>query len=597
MRVVQIVLALLALGSTAQAQLPPPGVHAADLQKVLASDGAAGDQFGSAVAMQGVTAVVGAPLHDHAGLADSGAAYVYRFDGTTWNEEAELVAADATTLDQFGIAVDVDNDTIVVGAWKDSNQHGPRAGSAYVFVRGGTSWFQAQKLVASDAASSDEFGTSVALDGTTAVVGAPHHDQPVLPDSGAAYVFQHDGTGLVETAQLLTQANGDRSGSAVAVSGDTIVVGSPGADLAAIDCGRAHVWARSGTIWILSGVLDGSALTANAQLGGSVALGGGLVLAGAELEDLPAAAGAGAVYVFRPQGTGWPALGGLSAGDAAGDDGYGSSVGLSGERAVIGVRLDDDAGADAGSASFLRVVPVPSHYWQTAKLVADDEAAGDASGASIALGGDTAVVGAYLDDGAGQDSGSATVWVRSSSGWSREARLVASDAAADDEFGYSVGIQGDTAVVGAPGDDDAGPLSGSAYVFVRSGTNWSQQAKLVASDAATLDSFGWSVAVQGDTALVGSFCGSAYVFVRSGTDWSQQAKLVASDAVVGDRFGWWVAVDSETAVVGAPYDSNVTVDTGSAYVFVRSGTTWSQQAKLVASDAEEIDSMSAGTRS
>jgi hypothetical protein len=171
--------------------------------------------------------------------------------------------------------------------------------------------------------------------------------------------------------------------------------------------------------------------------------------------------------------------------------------------------------------------------------------------------------------------------------WSEQQKLTASDAAWNDDFGTSVALSGDTAVVGAPFDDDAGSASGSAYVFVRSGTRWSQQQKLTASDAAPNDDFGLAVALSGDTAVVGAENNSAYVFVRSGTRWSEQQKLTASDAAAGAGgfFGNSVAVSGDTAVVGAYADVDAGGDSGAAYVFVRSGTRWSEQQKLTASDA------------
>jgi len=128
-------------------------------------------------------------------------------------------------------------------------------------------------------------------------------------------------------------------------------------------------------------------------------------------------------------------------------------------------------------------------------------------------------------------------------------------------------------------------------VFVRSGTTWAQQAKLVASDGTAYDYFGWSVAVSGSTAVVGAFrrasaAGAAYIFVRSSTTWTQRAELTASDAVPFDYFGWSVAISHSTVVVGAQFKNN---QTGSGYVFVRSGTTWTQQAELTASDGTEGD--------
>jgi hypothetical protein len=161
----------------------------------------------------------------------------------------------------------------------------------------------------------------------------------------------------------------------------------------------------------------------------------------------------------------------------------------------------------------------------------------------------------------------------------QEAKLTASDAAAGDLFGFNVAIDGETAVVGADADDTgAGTDAGSAYVFVRSGTSWSQQAKLTASDAAAGDEFGVSVAISGNTIVVGadlddaggSFSGSAYVFVRSGTSWSQQAKLTAGDAAAGDQFGLSVGISSETVVAGCIGDDSGGIEAGAAYVFVRS---------------------------
>ncbi len=158
-------------------------------------------------------------------------------------------------------------------------------------------------------------------------------------------------------------------------------------------------------------------------------------------------------------------------------------------------------------------------------------------GWSVALDGDTALIGAYLDDDVGQaNSGSVYVFTRSGTGWIQEATLTANDSAANDNFGNSVAIFGDTALVGAYLDDDVGSDSGSVYVFTRSGTNWSQQDKLTAGDGMNGDKFGKSLAFDGHTALVGAFLddgtdqadsGSAYVFTRSGSSWIQQAKLTA----------------------------------------------------------------------
>ncbi|MCK9517380.1 MAG: FG-GAP repeat protein, partial [Ottowia sp.] len=313
----------------------------------------------------------------------------------------------------------------------------------------------------------------------------------------------------------------------------------------------------------------------------------------------------GSAYVFTRSGTTWSQQAKLLASDGAGGDQFGISVTISGDgnTAVVGSRYDDDKGAQSGSAYIF--TRSGSTWTEQAKLLANDGAASDNFGVSVAISGDgnTATVGAYLDDDKGYNSGSAYVFTRSGSTWTQQAKLIASDGVDSDYFGYSVAISGDgnTAVIGAYQDDDKGSNSGSAYVFTRSGITWTQQAKLIASDGAASDFFGRSVAISGDgnTAIVGvyqdddkgSSSGSAYVFTRSGTTWIQQAKLIASDGAATDEFGQSVAIsaDGNTAIVGAKNDDDKGGNSGSAYVFTRSGITWTEQAKLLANDGAAND--------
>ena len=275
-------------------------------------------------------------------------------------------------------------------------------------------------------------------------------------------------------------------------------------------------------------------------------------------------------------------------------DGFGTSVAVDGDTAVIGaLQADGNVGGTGAAFVFLRNAGV---WTEQAKLSAIDGAASDGFGGSVALDGDTVVIGAIFHDDNGSNSGAAYVFTRSAGVWTEQAKLTASDGAASDLFGRSVAVDGDTAVIGADDDDDNGTNSGSAYVFTRSGTTWSQQAKLTASDATPADRFGGSVAVDGDTAVIGAsfaddfLSGSAYVFTRSGTAWTEQQKLKASDTAPSDFFGDSVAVDADTAVISAHGDDDIDTEAGSAYVFTRSGTTWTEQQKLKAGDGAALDS-------
>jgi hypothetical protein len=218
-------------------------------------------------------------------------------------------------------------------------------------------------------------------------------------------------------------------------------------------------------------------------------------------------------------------------------------------------------------------------------LVASDAATSDSFGYSIGISGDTIVVGSPYDNHSSlADPGSAYVYVRDGNSWTQQAQLIATDAFARQHFGYSVAISGDTIVVSSNDGDNPPPVSpkaGAAYVFVRSGTTWSQQQKLTPSSSTDLTTFGWSVSIHNDTIVVGAPFedvlistndGAAYVFVRSGTTWSQQQRLTITEERL--LLGYSVDIYGDTIVVGAPNDFS------SVFIFHREGTTWTQQQKV-----------------
>jgi uncharacterized repeat protein (TIGR01451 family) len=210
------------------------------------------------------------------------------------------------------------------------------------------------------------------------------------------------------------------------------------------------------------------------------------------------------------------------------------------------------------------------------KITASDAAASNFFGSRVSIDSDTIVVGSDGDLG-GVSTGSAYVFVRSTGTWTEEQKLTASDAAADDNFGAAVAVAADTIVVGAHRNDDAGLNSGSAYVFFRTSGTWSEQQKLTASDAGVQDNYGNSVGISGETIIIGSTsdddpiagnnAGSAYVYSRSGATWSETDKLTASDIAASDSFGVAVAMDGERAVIGANNNDDGGSSSGAAYVF------------------------------
>jgi FG-GAP repeat len=299
---------------------------------------------------------------------------------------------------------------------------------------------------------------------------------------------------------------------------------------------------------------------------------------------------------------------------------------------TIDIGQGNDSSVNAGAA-YVYERAVDGTWSQRSYLKASTLGAGDSFGSAVAISGNTVVVGApdedsaSLTDGtnnAAAASGAAYVFIRTGSTWTQQAYLKASNLEANDHFGTSVAISGDTIIIGAPDEDSAATglngdgannallASGAAYIFVRTGSTWSQQAYVKASNPSSGDAFGGAVALSGGTAVIGAMqedsaavgingaqaneaaagAGAAYVFVRSGSQWMQQAYVKASNTGVGDGFGIALAVDGDTLAVGADKEDsgaravngseadNTATDAGAAYVFTRSAGQWMQQAYL-----------------
>jgi len=649
--------------------------------KLTASDGEAFDHFGSSVSMSGdgSAIIVGAP-GDGSG---AGSVYVFTRPVGGWatsSGSVKLTASDGAAGDGFGSSVSLSGDgsAIVVGAHSNDDDE-EDAGAAYVFTRPSGGWITSSagvKLTASDGEADDEFGASVSAsqDGGTVAVGA-RGDSP-----GSVYVFTMPSGGWVATSTTIKLTGPSevdaraQLGESVSVSGDggTIVAGSPEAP------GAAYVFTLPSGGWAATSTstrLTAPSGDARDQFGWSVSTNsdGSTIAVGAPAGDSLN----GAAYVFtRPSGgwettsagiklpeTGWSSRGysvsvsadgstvaattpvssvahvftlppgsewedvsmGSRVQPADRDIGanLGASVSVSADGSTIAVGAQNEARSTGAAYVFTR----PSGGWGTdsppsgVRLVAPGGAAGDFFGGSVSVSGDgsTIAVGAAGADDNGDNSGSVYVFTRPATGWaatSTSAKLTASDGAESDVFGFAVSVSanGSTIAVGAFGDDDNGAGSGSAYVFTRPATGWAASAtttsaKLTASDGAESDVFGIAVSVSGDgsTIAVGAFrdddngagSGSAYVFTRPATGWAASAtttsaKLTASDGAEGDWFGDSVSVsgDGSTIIVGSARGDGNVGDSGAAYVFTRPSSGWtaaSSSAKLTAADGTASD--------
>jgi hypothetical protein len=397
-----------------------------------------------------------------------------------------------------------------------------------------------------------------------------------------------DASGTVMARLALGQAElyawdagaGDWLGWSVALSGDTAVVGAPFHDTSGkSNAGAAYVFTRTGGVWTAPLQLAAGDGAAGDQFGSSVAVSGDTALVGAQMHGTGGTAAAGAAYVFTRSGGSWTQQAKLTALVPAAYDFFGEVVALSSDTALVGASNHTVVGADGAGAAYVFTRSGGS-WTQQQRLTAAAPAAGDLFGDAVALSGDTALVGAPYHDAAGApEVGAAYVFTRSGGSWTQQAELSASDAAGQDQFGVAVALSGDTALVGALNHDSGGvENAGAAYVFTRSGASWTQQATLTAADGAAQDDLGFSVALSGERALVGSFghdatglehAGAAYVFTRSGGSWTQQATLTAVDGAAEDWFGVSVALSGGTALVGAPFHDTARKSvSGAAYAFI-----------------------------
>ncbi|MBI9075731.1 MAG: FG-GAP repeat protein [Desulfatibacillum sp.] len=331
---------------------------------------------------------------------------------------------------------------------------------------------------------------------------------------------------------------------------------------------------------------DGSA---DNQFGYSVSVDGNYALVGAYLGG-DNGTNSGSAYIFKRNGETWTQTDKITANDGATNDYFGCSVSLNGDYALVGAYMDDDNGSDSGSAYIFKR---SGETWtQTDKITPNEWGTSDTFGYSVSLNGDYALVGASRDDDNGSSSGSAYVFKRSGETWTQTDKITPNDGGTNDHFGCSVSLNGDYALVGAYMDDDNGSSSGSAYIFKRNGEIWLQTDKILSDDGTIADFFGCSVSLSGDCALVGAYAdddkgsdsGSAYIFKRSGETWTQTDKITPNDGGTNYYFGYSVSLNGDYALVGASLDDDNGTNSGSAYIFKRNGETWTQAYKLVPDD-------------
>ncbi len=525
--------------------------------------GASKNEFGAAVAISGDIALIGAPGFSPFGRTEQGLALSFRRSGGAWRSFGSMEIDDGEPGDRFGHSVTLNGDTALIGAAFDDVGPNLDQGSAYLFTRSSEKWERRQKFTALGGRVRELFGHTVALSGGRAIAGAPFARIGENAFQGAVYIF---GCGYAEQQRVFgfdSEFNDD-FGSAVAIDGDTAVIGAPGDDVGPdSDRGSAYVFTRSGAEWTQSAQLFAPGRGDNILFGRSVAISGNTIVVGA-----PGVSNnnrsQGAAYVFVGAGATWAPQATLFGG--APDDYFGNSVSISGDLLAVGAQFDD-VGANGNQGSVTLFKRSGANWSLEQMVTASDGVADEYFGKSVALSGDRVIVGAPGPASGERSKGAAYVFERSSTQspiWVQRAKLVANDGRNFEHFGDSVALSGNTALISAQGyayNDPPRPQA--AYVFVTSSAKegrWTQQAKLIIGEDDFFNPL--PVALSGDIAVIGMPLdsiddriaqGTARVFRRSGAVWSLQHQIVAGGAESRDEFSYSVAVSGDTIMVGAPF--------------------------------------------
>ncbi|MFT7662949.1 MAG: hypothetical protein ACI87A_001170 [Planctomycetota bacterium] len=416
----------------------------------------------------------------------------------------------------------------------------------------------------------------------------------------AQCVFSED-----QTFSPADLAMGDIYGGAVGVSGDTIFVMSEWDDDNGMDSGSAYIYERVGSTWIEVQKIAPVDGVAGDNFGRSVAVQADTAVIGAHWDDTVGGFRAGSAYVYEFNGADWQAIKKLVPFDTAAGDAFGNACAIDGDVLAVTAWRDDVVGTDSGSVYVWRDNGVEWSFEQ--KLVPSDMANLDQFGRGVWISDDVMVIGAWKNDDDGMDSGCAYVFRYDGMNWIEEQKLTASDAAAGDQFGFSVSMDTDVILIGSHRADAGVAASGAAYVFRYDGMTWVEEQKLTASDSIAGNWMGWAVAIDGDTALVSAHHsfdlplvspGAGYLFRYKNGVWTEEQKLIASAGVNGDVLGFHLALDGDTAVMGAwRVDSN----TGEAYVYDTArndfnGDDVPDECQPLHADIDQISLISGGTQ-
>ena len=593
------------------------------------------DKFGTSIAIDGGRVVVGSQLTNR-----MGAAYVFDRTGSVWTETAVLHSSDQASYDQFGYSVDVLDDRAIVGAIQQSAQ-GDKTGAAYIFRKTDQGWVEEQRLNADDQQTRHYLGWGVALSKSFALVSARPNFSNTDP-AGAAYFYR---SSPIVPADILTLCNDpvtvptptvtdNCAGTVTGTTDDPTTFSAEGTYSIdwTFDDGNGNVIVANQTVNVYDeqaditsvvstppscpgqadGTLTVTATCSSCPDGFQYSIDGLNYQSGNVFTGLAAADYT--IYVREPNSlcvstatttldesedmeapvpavpaiSGWAQAYKALMSDGESNDMAGHSVAILDSIAIVGAPADDTDANDAGAAYVFKRTSTGWTEWT--KLVAGDPGNNAQFGHSIAISDQFAVIGARGKDTNGSNAGGVYVFSRTATGFAQQAILLPTDGEVGDKFGAAVAISGNYLFAGAPEADNEAINMGAAYVFEWNGTKWTEKSKFFAPNRTDYDQFGYSVAMHGEYAVVGAptqddkgmiNIGVAHVYKLTGSNWTFDQTLTGSDALSGDYFGGSVAISNDYIAVGAHLSDEAGTNSGAVYIFHRSATQWTEEIKLI----------------
>ncbi len=562
-------------------------------------DGSIADRFGRALDAAGDILVIGAPekpipaLNVLAGH-NNGVVYVYRRVAGVWQFEARINSVITLDSANFGAAVATDGTRIVVGAPGTKVETSPgnfvfSVGAAYVFVQVNNVWTQEAALTSDLDLSSAQFGFSVDIESDQIIVGEPFREQNGALNVGNAMIYERTGSAWNLQHRLIGSGAAEcQIGFSVSLITNFALAGAPGCATATVLIAK-----KTGLSWQNEAVLTSTLVQSDARFGEALVIDGNTIAVGAPKQNVNGVVDEGAVVIYQNQLGVLTEQQILSGSNHIANNRFGAALDLQATRLLVG----------APDANFFEGIgfvfdQVSNSFNETSSLNFSDGGFADQVGIEVALVDQDAFLGSDLDDvNPNRAQGSVKHFRLNNLAWSLIGQINRADGAANEQFGFSLDLDQDYAIVGSAFDDwklndadlDDADDRGSASIFRRDSNGWIRETILRANDGLPEDRFGISVAIDGNRAAVGAHFdiidgqfnrGSVYLFERTGTTWVQTNKLFLPVGNANDFFGFQVALKGDLLVVSAPGLDTVGVDAGAAFVFTRGVAGWSLQQTL-----------------